>query len=83
MALPHTLVDLLNRAKVAGNERQEYERRIQSIFHKVYEKGRKVGYEAGYSLGLDDAFEVAREQSELIDEPGSTNGEGNDWAEGM
>lgn len=67
MALPHTLVELLNRAKVTGNERQEYERKIYNILRKVHEKGHKAGYEEGYGLGIDDAFEVAREGSELID----------------
>lgn len=83
MGLPHTIIGLLNRANVTGNERQELEHRIYSILHNAYEKGRKAGEEEGYEKGLDDAFEVARDQSELIDEAiDHREAKKPDWAEG-
>jgi flagellar biosynthesis/type III secretory pathway protein FliH len=78
MALPHTFLELIDRAGITGNEKQEYARRIHVILHNVYEKGRKVGFDEGYEKGMDDTFEVARDQSELIDEAKKL-----DWAEGM
>ena len=83
MALPHTMVELLNRAKVTGNERQMFERRLHAILHNAYEKGYKLGHETGYELGMDETFEVARDQSELIDEAiERREAEKLDWAEG-
>lgn len=90
MGLPHTIVELMNRASLKDYEREEYTRKIYSLLHKIHEKGRKEGYEAGYELGLDDAFEVVRDQSELISEPISDDetidrleAKKLDWAEGM
>ena len=62
MALPHTIVELMDRAKIVGNERQQMEHRVHSILHNAYEKGRKIGIEEGYGKGLDDAFELARDE---------------------
>ena len=67
MGLPHAIVELMDRAKIVGNERQQMEHRIHSILHNAYEKGRQIGIEEGYEKGLDDAFELAQDEPNLLD----------------
>ena len=68
MALPHTIIELLDKAKLVGNDRVVYEERIFSILQKIRDKAYNEGKAAGIAEGMDTCFDLmAVEESEKDD----------------
>ncbi len=67
MALPHTVIELLDRANVTGNERLMYEQRFIGIFQRIRDKAYRDGKEVGFSEGMDACFDVTVAEEEIDD----------------
>ncbi len=58
MALPHTIVELLDRANLTEGERTMYKGRIYAVFQKIRDKSYEEGRQAGISEGMDVCFDL-------------------------
>lgn len=56
MALPHTIIELMDKAQLSPKERELYGNRVGRLLQAIRERAYREGHDAGYAIGMDDCF---------------------------